>query len=334
MDRLGRYWSAFLSALSFHIARFWQEWAIVLLLLACLWLVEFSLFAAPPAFPAGDIVTVVRGESASSIAEALGVAKIVKHPEVLRVLLRISWQDGSIHAGAYRFAHPESAFTVAYRLVTADFGIAPARVTFFEGTTARAMAARVTKLLPEISESDFIASAEPYEGYLFPDTYTFSPDATADLIVATLRANFNAKITSLLPAIGQSGHSLSAIVTMASLVEREARTPHDKKVVAGILWNRIKVGMPLQVDAVFGYINGRDTYSPSLEDLSIDSPYNTYLHAGLPPGPIDNPGFDSLDAAANPQKSNYLYYLTGTDGLMHYATTFAEHKANRVKYLD
>lgn len=334
MDRLGRYWGALISALQFHFERFWREWIVALIVFLLVFVRGYVfLLAAPSGFPAGSIVTISRGENAAQIAGELRDAQIVKHPEVLRILLRFSGQAGSLRSGAYRFLHPQNALVVAYRLATADFGIEPAHITFPEGTTARAMAARATNLLPQIRAGDFLRAAEPYEGYLFPDTYTFAPDATAESIVATLRANFNAKMAELLPTIAKSGHSLSDIVIMASLVEREARTPQEKKIVAGILWNRIRVGMPLQVDAVFGYINGRDTYAPSLEDLSVDSPYNTYTHKGLPPGPIDNPGLDSLTAAASPQKSSYLYYLTGKDGQMHYAITFAEHKANRAQYL-
>jgi UPF0755 protein len=103
--------------------------------------------------------------------------------------------------------------------------------------------------------------------------------------------------------------------------------------VAGILYNRLAHNMPLQIDAVFGYIYGRDTYSPSYKDLRVDSPYNTYTHVGLPPTPIDNPSLDSLLAAVNPEKTTYLYYLTGRDGTMHYATTYKEHQANVRKYL-
>ena len=121
---------------------------------------------------------------------------------------------------------------------------------------------------------------------------------------------------------------------MASLVEKEARTDANRRIVAGVLWNRLALGMPLQVDAVFGYIFDRDTYSPSFEDLKVDSPYNTYTHKGLPPGPISNPGLESIYAALYPTKTNYLYYLTGRDTLMHYAKTYAEHQANRRKYLD
>ena len=133
--------------------------------------------------------------------------------------------------------------------------------------------------------------------------------------------------------IAASGHSFSDIIIMASLIEREARRSEDRRMVAGVLWNRIKKGMPLQVDAVFGYIYGRTTYSPSFDDLKIDSPYNTYKYAGLPAGPICNPGLDAIEAALHPAETKYLYYLTGRDGLMRYATTYALHKANIAKYL-
>ena len=148
-----------------------------------------------------------------------------------------------------------------------------------------------------------------------------------------MRENFDAKISSLSADINTSGHSISDTVIMASIVEKEARTSTNRKIVAGVLWNRLALGMPLQVDAVFGYIFNRDTYSPSLADLKTESPYNLYLHIGLPPGPIDNPGLDSLLAALHPTKTNYFYYLTDPNGVMHYATTFAEHQANQMKYL-
>ncbi len=103
--------------------------------------------------------------------------------------------------------------------------------------------------------------------------------------------------------------------------------------VSGILWNRIRRGMPLQVDAVFGYIYGRTTYSPSFADLKIDSPYNTYKYPGLPAGPICNPSLSAIDAALHPAKTKYLYYLTGRDGQMRYATTYEGHRSNLHTYL-
>ena len=209
----------------------------------------------------------------------------------------------------------------------------PVRVTFIEGITVQKAATQIASAFSTISIAEFISAGQPYEGYLFPDTYLFLQSADADSIVKTMRANFETKIAPLSAQINASGHSLSDIVIMASLVEKEARTSVNRRIVAGILWHRLALGMPLQVDAVFGYIFNRDTYSPSFADLKTESPYNLYLHKGLPPTPIDNPGLDSLDAAISPTKTNYLYYLTGSDNLMHYASTYAAHQANQRKYL-
>ena len=315
--------------LVFHIRRFWPNWLGIISLALMLSLGTWTLAQPPGEFPGDSIVVVARGATASEIADEFTAAHIVRHPTLLRTILRM----GSPRAGAYRFPEPENLFQVGRRLLTGDFGIAPTKVTFPEGFTVREMADRISKKIPSISASEFIAAAGPYEGYLFPDTYHIAADATAHDVVALMRENFEEKTAALQSVAQVSEHSFSDIVVMASVLEREARSLDEKKMVAGILWNRITKDMPLQVDAVFGYIYGRDTYSPSLEDLTIDSPYNTYKNKGLPPGPISNPGIASLQAAAAPTKNNYLFYLTGNDGLMHYAITFAQHKANRATYL-
>ena len=292
-----------------------------------------ALFAAPSDFPSGSVVTIAHGASAPSVAAQLAEARLIAHPSVLRFILRLSGTSTGVQAGAYRFAAPQDAFTIAVRLSTGAYGFPPVRLTFPEGITVREAAALVANALPEVSAQDFTKEAQSYEGFLFPDTYLFTPSADAASVVAAMRANFNTKIAPLLDQLRASDRSLSDTVILASLVEKEARTTANRRIVAGILENRLKLGMPLQVDAVFGYIFGRDTYSPSYADLKVDSPYNTYTHKGLPPGPIDNPGLDSLDAVINPTKTDYLYYLTGSDNQMHYATTYAEHQANRRKYL-
>jgi UPF0755 protein len=120
---------------------------------------------------------------------------------------------------------------------------------------------------------------------------------------------------------------------MASLVEEEARTLETRRTIAGILWKRLKLGMPLQVDAVFPYIIGKNTYELSIGDLALDSPYNTYKYAGLPPAPITNPGLDAMLAAVTPTDSPYLYYLSDRNGKMHYARTHDGHLANKAAYL-
>ncbi|MFI5260763.1 MAG: endolytic transglycosylase MltG [Candidatus Paceibacteria bacterium] len=290
-------------------------------------------FAPPADFSPGTIVRIEQGSSAPQIAQDLAAAHIIQHPSVLRALLRFSGESNAVQTGAYKFTTPENAFVIAYRLAMGDYGLLPVRITFPEGMTIREMAAEVGSDFPGVSADEFLLAAKGQEGYLFPDTYFFQPSMDASAIVAAMHANFLTKSASLHSEINASGHSLSDIVTMASILEKEARSSTARHMVSGILWNRIARNMPLQVDAVFGYIFDRATYSPSFADLKVASPYNTYLHTGLPPGPIDNPGLDSLEAAANPTKTSYLYYLTGKDGFMHYATTYAGHQANQKKYL-
>ncbi len=307
-------------------------WIVAFVLALCIVFGYNTLFATPANFSKG-LITITQGSSVSDISQELGRAHIIKHPRLFQFLLRISGTSSHLQAGVYLFESPQDLFVVAYRLITGSFGIPPVRLTFPEGTTVRDMAARITNTLPLVSEADFQRAGRPYEGYLFPDTYLFSPSTDATSMIATMRANFNTKIASSSRDIAASGHTLSDIVIMASLIEKEARTSAVRRIVAGILWNRLRLGMPLQVDAVFGYIFNRDTYSPSFEDLKVDSPYNTYTHTGLPPGPINNPGLDAIDAALHPTKTDYLYYLTGKDGVMHYAMTYAGHQANQARYL-
>lgn len=292
-----------------------------------------ALFAAPKDFPTNSTVGIMRGSSASAIADQLANEHIVSHARILELLLRLADGNGGVRAGKYHFENPQNVFFVAFRLITGEYGFLPVRVTFPEGITVREVAAKIEEAFPNIQSSDFLNAAKPYEGYLFPDTYLLQPSETIASIIILMRTNFDSKIATLSDEIRASGRTVSDTIILASLIEKEARTDESRRMVAGILLNRLKLGMPLQVDAVFGYIFNRTTYSPSLKDLTVNSPYNTYTHKGLPPGPICNPGLASIEAVVHPTKTKYLYYLTGKDGLMHYAITYAEHQANEKKYL-
>jgi UPF0755 protein len=183
----------------------------------------------------------------------------------------------------------------------------------------------------QFNKEEFLNLAKGREGYLFPDTYFVSGSVNPSEIIQMMENNFTKKITSV-PGIATSTHTLKDIITMASILEGEA-LPKDRAVVAGILWKRLGMGMPLQVDSTFSYVNGKNTYELTLDDLKIDSPYNTYEHKGLPPGPISNPGLDAIISALTPTKTKYLYFLTEKDGTIHYAKTFEEHKRNKELYL-
>jgi UPF0755 protein len=268
-------------------------------------------FAAPANFTPGTVVTIARGTPLPAIASELSESHVIRYPSLLRLALRATGASASVQTGVYRFAAPEDLFTVAHRLAAGDYGLPPVRITFIEGVTMAEAAAEVASAFPNLSADGFASVAAPEAGYLFPDTYLFQPSDDASTIVARMRANFDKKVAPLLGAVNTSGHSLADIVAMASIIEKEAATDTDRHIISGILWHRLAIGMPLQVDAA------RETYS----------------HPGLPEVPICNPGLDAIEAALEPTKTAYLYYLTGRDGLMHYATTYAGHQANLQKYL-
>jgi len=173
------------------------------------------------------------------------------------------------------------------------------------------------------------------EGYLFPDTYRVYKNATAEDIIRKMLDNFDQKLNSnLLGEIDNQSKKLYDILTLASVIEKEANNLEDKKRVAGVYYNRLKIGMALQADPTVNYITEKQTDRPSYDDLQIKNLYNTYKYPGLPPGPICNPGLDSILAAIYPEKNGYFYFINTPDGHLIFAKTLAEHKANRLKYFN
>jgi UPF0755 protein len=278
-------------------------------------------------------VRIESGNTLPEIATHLEEAHVIRSSGAFRLFVRSIGGAHSINAGTYRFMEPETGFTVALRLIFGEYGIPPIRTTFPEGLSVREMSLVVAEQFSQEFADEFLLAAKQYEGYLFPDTYLFSPEDTPDSIIEYMRDNFDERMEEFMPALRASGRTLDEIVTMASLLERETNTVEDAHIISGILWDRVEIGMALQVDAVFGYIFEKSGYAPTFEDLEIDSPYNTYTNRGLPPTPIGNPGRTAIQAALEPRETPYLYYLTGLDGNMYYAETFEGHKANRERYL-
>ena len=171
------------------------------------------------------------------------------------------------------------------------------------------------------------------EGYLFPDTYRFVKNFTAEDLARKMLQNFSRKMGALDADIKTSGKSIFEIITLASIVENEVRTPKNRAMVADIFWRRLAIGMPLQSDATINYITRKNMASPTFDDTKIDSPYNTYKYKGLPLGPICNPGLAAINATLHPEPNDYWYFLTTEDGDIYYAKTYAGHLANKNKYL-
>lgn len=315
------------------MSRLRTEYLSALLALCVLFFALWYVFMSPaPQFPAGHVITIKEGATLSTVATQLEEAHVIRSPLIFEIIGRL--RGGTAKAGKYVFAEPIGVLRVEDRIQDGVFGISATRLTFAEGATAREMARTLKEAFPDFDDETFLKDALMLEGYLYPDTYFFYPDVTPEDVLERMYENFASHEREIKKEIIAFDRPLRDALIMASILEKEGRSVDEKRMIAGILWNRIERGMPLQVDAVFGYINDRPTYSPAFSELKIDSPYNTYTNKGLPPGPIGNPSVYSLLAAVTPLKTDSLYYLTGRDGLMRYAKTFEGHKLNRARYLD
>lgn len=290
------------------------------------------IFSATTNFPVGTVVEINSGESLQSITVKLKKDNIIRSEFLFRSLVILFGGENKVIAGDYLLTEKEGIFSLARRFVGGRFDIYTVKITIPEGWNIFQMADYLEKNLVLFNKKQFLDLAKNKEGYLFPDTYFVSGSISPGEVIKMFQDNYIKKITLLEKEIQASGHTEKEIITMASILEGEA-LPKDRNVVAGILWKRLEMGMPLQVDSTFSYINGKNTYELTLDDLKIDSLYNTYKYKGLPPGPINNPGLEAITSALNPIKTKYLYFLTEKDGTIHYAKTFEEHKENKELYL-
>lgn len=307
----------------------------VSLLAAATFITGAYLVQIPQSFPTNTVVTVEKGQSVDEVAQHLQQQHVITSPAVLSMLIRTWYENEKIVAGEYYFQKPRSVFTVARRLSQGEYGLVPYAVTIPEGATSFQIAEILENKLGanNFDKETFLKYATPLEGYLFPDTYSFLPNTEEKEIVTTMQKNFQRHVETIRDEMRSSDRSLGEVVIMASLLEKEARTTRSRRIIAGILWKRLRMDMRLQVDAVFTYINGKSTFDLTYEDLRNESLYNTYRHKGLPVGPIANPGMDALTAAVNPIETDYLFYLSDMQGDMHYAENFEEHKINKRRFL-
>jgi len=249
-----------------------------------------SNFSPPLDFPTGELVTLSFGISDMDVADRLADQNVIKHPLIFVWVARMLDRAGSLKAGRYVFNKPLPLWSVLGRISNGEYGTQVRKVTVPEGFTNK-----------QIGELFGQAWDETDQGYLFPDTYYLDEFATEFEIRDKMKNNFRMKV----------GDITVGVVIIASILEEEIKHPEDLPIVAGILFKRLELDMPLQVDAV----------------------PETYKAKGLPAIPVSNPGPATIKAAFNPTKSKYLYYLTGRDGKTYYARTFEEHKINKAKYL-
>lgn len=317
----------------------WQRGAnrrtvLILIIGGFLSLVAYLNVIAPPVgFPTGELVSVEDGLPLSQVIANLKEQQVVRSAIALRVAIMLIGQEKSVRAGDYIFKEPRDLFSVARALSTGAYGLEPNRIRIPEGAMRRDMARIFEGRLQRFDSEQFMAKTTDMEGYLFPDTYFFLPNASEDTVILAMRQAFDAKIESIAGEIASSGKSLRDVVIMASILEREARIEKDRQMISGVLWRRLKIGMALQVDAVFLYTLGKGTYQLTTKDLTAASPYNTYKNKGLPPTAIGSPSLSSLRAAVTPIDKGYLYYLADRHGTTYYSKTYEEHLRKKRLYI-
>lgn len=276
-------------------------------------------------------VIIAKGKSSKEIADQLKQEGLIRSPFIFSLYSRFQGLSDKLSAGTFELSPSMSTDEIIKALSGNPSEI---WVTLIEGWRIEEMAAKLNKDLG-IDEKEFLKISK--EGYMFPDTYLFPYDVTAEQVADTLKNTFGERFSDdLKNKIKAQGLDLDEGVILASIVEREARSDQVRTDVASILLKRFKIDMGLNADATVQYILGYQEGEKSWwkrhltrEDLKIDSPYNTYLYRGLPPAPIANPSLSSLQAVANADSSTpYLYYYHDSEGHSYYGKTLEEHNEN------
>jgi UPF0755 protein len=317
--------------------------AAVIVILVGLYINYRINLGAPSNSKFADVVTIAAGERVPQIADELLSKDLIRDRNAFITYVTFHGLRTKIAAGTYSIARDLTAPELADILVEGK--TLSNRMVVPEGYTI----SQIEKLASSynISTTSFQAAlAKSYsysflqskpanvslEGYLFPDSYEVDPSTTAASLVNEMLSNFGNKVgPDYVQAFAAEGLSLHQGLTIASIVESEVSNPTDRPIVAQVFLSRLKLGMSLGSDVTAEYASNLLGVPFS---TSVNSPYNTLIHPGLPPGPICNPGLDSLDAVAHPANTSYLYFLTGKDGKTYFATTYAQHEENIAKYLN
>ncbi len=289
-------------------------------------------------FSEEQVVTVKSGQSGLSILKQLEGAGVLENASWTKIYLVHGLGDPPLQAGEYRFDGPLTPPQVLAKLTSGEVVTYP--LTLIEGLTleesAEALASQgfgdVDRYRVEMRRHELIADLDPLaedlEGYLHPETYHFPRDVSEAEIVFKLVDTFKRRYRE---RINAPGRSVRELVTLASIVEKEALLDEERPLIAGVFANRLRIGMALGADPTVIYaLKRQGTWDGNIRrrDLSLDSPYNTYVYAGLPPGPICSPGLASLEAAADPAETSFLYFVSRNDGTHVFANTLREHNRN------
>ncbi|WP_462412306.1 endolytic transglycosylase MltG [Neobacillus sp. Marseille-QA0830] len=305
-------------------------------------------------------VDIPLGSSVTGIGETLENNGIIKDGKVFKYYVKLK-NEGGFMAGEYELSPSMDVPEIVGRLKTGKvLAKASFKITVPEGKQLKEIAAIMAKatnqnetdVLNKLNDSAFIkqlmakfpdllsteitnpAVKYPLEGYLYPATYPFyKTNPSVEEMVTAMLGKTEDVLADYSDEMGQKNLSVHQVLTMAALVEEEATEKTDRKKIASVFYNRIDKGMPLQTDPTVLYAEGRHKERVTYQDLEVNSPYNTYLHTGLPPGPIANSGKSSIEAALEPEKTDYYYFLATESGDIVFTKTLEEHNQEKAKYI-
>lgn len=306
---------------------------------------------------AGDAHTmtfeVKQGQGVKNIGDNLEKDGIITKSDFFKIYLWETKAGSKLQAGTYQISPSMTIPQIVGIFTHGEAGLKSneARVVITEGSSNQDILDKMKEagvissdanfkdIKIDASKYDFLADKPDdadLEGYLFPDTYNFFKGSSLEDVTAKMLENFGGKLTpQMRQDIVKQNKSLYEILTLASIVEKESPDKADMPTIAGVFYNRLEAGMPLQSDATINYLTKAGNPTPTSEDLEIDSPYNTYKNKGLPPSPICNPGIEAIKAATYPAKTDYMYFLMTQDGNKRtiFSKTYEEHLQNKAKYL-
>jgi len=298
-------------------------------------------------------ITIQPGSSVISIQRQLREKKLLPRLTAFRVTIKLFGLGGKIKAGEYRFSPADPLTLIITKLVLGEtVPQSEIAVAFPEGTSIYKMGENLKEkgfknwgafqglvhegIIAKLREKywtifKYIPS-ESLEGYLFPDTYRIFPDAAAAALAERMVARFNEVIMPVWESSKKDTRmTLHETLTLASIIEKEAKLPAERALISSVFHNRLRIGMPLAADPTIKYALERPSKIVYLDQLSVKSPYNTYKNRGLPPGPICNPGLDSFKAAIYPAKTDYLFFVAKPEGSHTFSRSWQEHQKARVK---
>jgi len=321
--------------------------AISFFLLIVFFVFFFKIYVPANPFSHETIVfTAEKGWGDEHVARELERLGIIRDNYFFRFYVVMSFQHSKLQAGIYNLSPRMSTYQIVKKMVRGD--VVKEKITILEGWTVDRIGEYFEEknfctkdFFVQLTEKDYSETFDflkdkpkdiGLEGYFFPDTFEVSEKENCETLLIMMLSNFGKKLEEeIREEIKNQNKTIFEIVTMASMIEKEVKIMEEKKIVSGILWKRLSVDMPLQLDATVNYVTGKSDPSALIKDTQIDSPYNTYKYKGLPKGPISNPGINSILAAIYPTETKYWFYLS--DGKTIFSENFDQHVAAKQKYL-